>query len=141
LYRLIEKALKIGKDIRTKTKINEGAVSIPSVAVELAEKIFGNLANEKVIVLGTGEMSSLTIQNLRNAGAEVCYVVSRNQERGEKVAVEYGAQWIPLDQWEHYVEEMDIMIASTAAPHVIVHPEQIEKIMKKRHHLMLPNME
>lgn len=132
LYRLIEKALKTGKEARTRTKINEGAVSIPSVAVELAEKIFGQLNGEKVMVLGTGEMSSLTIRNLRNSGAEVLFVVSRNRERGEAAALEFGAQWVALEDWEKHMTEIDILIASTAAPHLLIHKEQVQGIMTKR---------
>ena len=134
LYRLMEKALKIGKDIRTTTKINEGAVSIPSVAVELAQKIFGRLAGQRVMLLGTGEMSALALDNLRHAGAEVVYVVSRSQERGERLAVESGAQWLHLDQWEKYAHRVDILIASTSAPHFLVHYEQIQGVLARRHH-------
>jgi len=92
LYRWAQRALQVGKLIRTRTKINEGAVSVSSVAVELAEKIFGRLAGEKVMVLGTGEMSELTLQNLREAGAEALYVMSRSEERGRSLAESYGAQ-------------------------------------------------
>lgn len=134
LYRLMEKALKIGKDVRTTTKINEGAVSIPSVAVELAQKIFGRLAGQRVMLLGTGDMSALALENLRNAGAEVVYVVSRSQERGERLAVECGAQWRHLDQWEKHAHEVDILIAATSAPHFLVRYEQIQAVLTRRHH-------
>jgi len=132
LYRLMEKALKVGKEVRTQTKINEGAVSISSVAVELAQKIFGRLAGEKVMVLGTGEMSALTLKHLKNAGAEALYVVSRSEERGTKLAGEFEAQWVALDRWHDYLASIDILIASTSAPHPIVHLEQVKAVMKKR---------
>lgn len=134
LYRLIEKALKLGKEVRTATKINEGAVSIPSVAVELAEKIFGKLSGEKIMVLGTGEMSELTLKNLKNAGAEALYIVSRNQERGEAVASEFGSQWVSIEKWEQYLAQVDILIAATSAPHPIVHHDQVKKVMDQRRH-------
>ena len=134
LYRLIEKALKLGKDVRTQTKINEGAVSIPSVAVELAEKIFGKLSGEKIMVLGTGEMSELTLKNLKSAGAQARYIVSRNQARGETVAAEFDSQWISFDDWPPYLEHVDILIAATSAPHPIVHADQVRKTMGKRRH-------
>lgn len=134
LYRLIEKSLKTGKDTRFKTKINEGAVSIPSVAVELAEKIFGHLSGEKVMVLGTGEMGALTLKNLKQSGADIQYVVSRHREPGEQTAMEFGATWIPLEEWSQYAEGMDILIASTAAPHVLIEHDAIAHMMKKRRH-------
>lgn len=132
LYRLIEKALKVGKEVRTKTKINEGAVSVPSVAVELAEKIFGRLQGEKVMVLGTGEMSVMTLENLRNAGGHAIYVVSRSEEPGKNVAAEFDARWLSMKDWEKKLEEVDILIASTSAPHAIVHKEQVKRAMEAR---------
>lgn len=134
LYRWAERALKVGKLVRTKTKINEGAVSIPSVAVELAEKIFGRLRGEKVMVLGAGEMSELTLQNLRQAGAEALYVMSRSEERGRALAELFGARWVPREGWEKFLEEIDILIASTAAPHPIVRYEEVRRIIERRRH-------
>lgn len=134
LYRLMEKALKVGKDVRSKTKINEGAVSIPSAAVELAEKIFGKLSGEKIMILGTGEMSSLALKNLKSAGAEASYIVSRNKGRGEVLAMEYGAEWIGIEDWPDRLSRVDILIASTSAPHPIVRYDQVKKVMTKRRH-------
>ncbi len=132
LYRWAQRALQAGKLIRTKTKINEGAVSIPSVAVELAEKIFGRLAGEKIMVLGTGEMSELTLQNLRQAGAEALYVMSRSEERGRSLAESFGAHWVSKEEWEKLLEEIDILIASTAAPHPIVKLDTVRQAMERR---------
>lgn len=134
LYRLLEKALKVGKSVRTETKINEGAVSISSVAVELAEKIFGKLTGEKVMILGAGEMSTLTLRNLRDSGAKAEWIVSRNPEHGKPLAEEFGAQWVSFEGWERYLNQVDILIASTAAPHPIVRFDQIEQVMKERKH-------
>lgn len=134
LYRLFEKSLKVGKDVRTRTKINQGAVSIPSVAVELAEKIYGRLDGEKVMVLGTGEMSTLTMKNLIDAGAEIVYVVSRQREKGEKVGLEFGAEWLAMDSWEEKLPLVDILIGSTAAPHPVVTYDCVKNAMAKRRH-------
>jgi len=132
LYRWTQRAIQIGKLVRTKTKINEGAVSIPSVAVELAEKIFGRLAGEKIMVLGTGEMSELALQNLREAGAEALYVMSRSEERGRSLAESFGARWVSNEDWENFLAEVDILIASTSAPHPIVKLEGVRRMMQKR---------
>ncbi len=134
LYRWTERSLKVGKLVRGKTKINEGAVSIPSVAVELAEKIFGRLGGEKVMVLGTGEMSELTLKNLRQAGAEALYVMSRSEERGRALAELFGARWVSWDEWEKFLVEIDILIASTAAPHPLVKYEEVKRVIAKRRH-------
>ena len=132
LYRWAQRALQVGKRVRTETKINEGAVSIPSVAVELAEKIFGRLAGEKIMVLGTGGMSELTLQNLRQAGAEALVVMSRSEERGRSLAESFGARWVSMEEWENFLKEADILIASTAAPHPIVKKDLVERVMKER---------
>jgi len=134
LFRWAERALRVGKLIRTKTKINEGAVSIPSVAVELAEKIFGRLSGEKIMVLGTGEMSGLTLQNLREAGAEALYVMSRNEERGRSLAESFGAHWVSNEEWEDLLIKIDILIASTSAPHPIVKQDAVQRAIAKRRH-------
>lgn len=133
LYRLMEKALKVGKDVRHETRINEGAVSIPSVAVELAEKIFGRLGGERIMVLGTGDMSALALENLKNAGAMALYIVSRSRERAEPLLEKYQAKWIALEEaWEEHLQSVDILIASTSAPHPIIHYDQIKRVMSVR---------
>lgn len=132
LYRMFERALRVGKQVRTETKINEGAVSIPSVAVELAEKIFGKLTGEKVMILGAGEMSTLTAKNLKDSGANIHYLVSRNQEQGEALTQQFGGKWISFEMWENYLSDADIVIASTSSPLPIVSYEAIKKIMVLR---------
>ena len=134
LYRLMEKALKLGKAARAETLINEGATSIPSVAVELAEKIFGQLTSENVMVLGTGEMATLTVKNLKNAGATIRYVVSNSQERAEKLAAECGAEWVSSGRWEEKIPEVDIFITATSCPYPIVKHEQVKRLMTERRH-------
>jgi glutamyl-tRNA reductase len=134
LYRLMEKALKLGKAARTETLINEGAVSIPSVAVELAEKIFGQLTSENVMVLGTGEMAALTVKSLKSAGATIRYVVSNSQERAERLAAECGAEWVSSGSWEEKIPEVDIFITATSCPYPIVKHEQVKQLMTRRRH-------
>ncbi len=132
LHRAMEKALQIGKSVRTDTKITEGAVSIPSVAVDLAEKIFGKLTHEKVMVLGSGEMSELTLKSLREAGARPSFIVSRSEEPGTKLAETFGGERISFEHWEEQLRDVDILVASTAAPHPIVLREKIEPSLAGR---------
>ena len=134
LFRWAERAIRSGKAIRTKTKINEGAVSVPAVAVELAEKIFGHLSGKKVMVLGTGDMSELTLERLREAGAEALYVMSRSEERGRLLAESFGARWVSWEEWEKFLMEIDILIASTSAPHPLVKLDGVKRAIQKRRH-------
>ncbi|OGW72541.1 MAG: glutamyl-tRNA reductase [Omnitrophica bacterium GWA2_52_12] len=132
LYRLMEKVLKTGKDVHARTKITQGAVSIPAVAVELAEKIFGSLGGERVMVVGTGEMGVLTLKNLREAGADIAYIVSRNEERGKALAEEYGAEQLTMTDWAPALKNVDILIASTSAPEPVILHAQVAPVMAGR---------
>ncbi len=132
LYQLIERALRVGKKTRTETKISRGAVSVASVAVELAEKIFGRLSGEKVLVLGTGEMSERTIEHLVKEGAGKIVVASRNFERALELANKFGAEPIRFDEWLRALRTSDIVISSTSAPHPIVRFEEVKMIMQER---------
>ncbi len=132
LGRLIEKAFQIAKQIKTETKINEGATSVSSVAVELAEKIFGRLHGEKVLVLGTGEMSELTLKHLMSSGAGAVVVANRTFEKAERLASQFGAQAIRFDDFLSHLEEVDIVISSTAAPQPILSHKDISEVMRSR---------
>ncbi len=132
LFRLIEKALKAGKDVRTRTKISEGAVSVTSAAVELAEKIFGNLSGEKIMVIGSGEMASLALDNLKNAGAMPAYVASRNRETGAELAGKFGASWISIEDVSAHLGRVDIVLSSTASPEPILSLEQVREAVNAR---------
>ena len=134
LYQLVERALRVGKRARTKTKISYGAVSVASVAVELAEKIFGRLTGEKVLVLGTGEMSERTIEHLVKEGAGKIVVASRNFERALELAQKFGAEPVRFDEWLSVLRTSDIVISSTSAPHPIVRFEDIKMVMQERRH-------
>jgi glutamyl-tRNA reductase len=134
LYQLTERALRVGKRVRSETKINEGAVSVSSIAVELAEKIFGKLTGERVLILGTGKISELTLKYLIKAGAGEISVTSRTYERALELAQKYGAKPITFDGWLRTLRTSDIVISSTAAPHPIVKFEDIKSVMNERHH-------
>lgn len=134
LYQLVERALRVGKKARTETAISRGAVSVSSVAVELAEKIFGKLSGEQVLVLGTGEMSERTIENLVKAGAGKIVVSSRSFERALGLAQKFGAEPIQFDEWLRALRTSDIVISSTSAPHTVVRYEDVKTAMQERRH-------
>lgn len=125
LNKLFQKAFSIGKKVRTHTSINKGATSIGSVAVDLAGEIFGNLSDTKVMILGAGEMSRVTAQSLQSRGASGIFVANRTYDRAVELAGQMGGEAIRYDQWAEYLKKVDIVVASTAAPHYIVSPEDI----------------
>ena len=133
LNQLCLESIKVGKLIRTKTKINERAVSVSYAAVELARDIFGSLNGEKVMILGAGQTAELTLKNLLNYGVEGILVANRTYSNGQKLAAQYGGEVIHWGEFKERVEEVDIIIASTAAPHTVVHKDDLLETVEKKH--------
>lgn len=120
-----QKAFSIGKKVRTGSLIHAGATSVGSVAVELAEQIFGNLSGTRVLILGAGEMSRVTGRALHARGAEGIYVANRSFDRAVELASSIGGQAIRYDSWAEYLKDIDVVVAATAAPHCIITRETL----------------
>lgn len=133
LNALFQRSLKVAKNLRTQTEIGNGHVSVASVAVGLAEKIFENLENVRVMVLGTGEMSSQVAQAMVSKGAVLLVVSSRHFDRAQDLTERLGGEAVHYDHYEERTQEVDILIASTSAPRVLVHEAQVKAWMKARH--------
>ena len=86
LHRLFQRAFRVAKQVRSRTEITKGAVSVGSVAVELAGKIFGDLQSRKVLILGAGETSERTVRALSSRGVSDIRVSNRSLERAERLA-------------------------------------------------------
>lgn len=132
LNKLFQKSFTIGKKVRTQTSINEGTTSVGSVAVELAEQIFGDLSQIKVLILGAGEMSRTTAQSLQSRGASSIFVANRSFDRAQELAQSMNAKAMHFDNWTQQLKDIDIVIASTAAPHYIVHEQDIIPLRGQR---------
>jgi len=133
LNQLCLEAVKVGKMVRTKTKINERAVSVSYAAVELARDIFGSLDGEKVMILGAGKTAELTLKNLLNYGVEGILVANRTYKHGQKLAAKYGGEVIRWQEFKARVKEVDIIIASTAAPHTVLHKDDLFEAVANKH--------
>ena len=120
LNRLFQKAFQAAKQVRTRTGINRGAISVGSVAVDLAGRIFGELSSCRVMVVGAGENSERTARSLVSRGVRDVLVANRSTERALALAESMSGRAVPLAQWESQVPATDILIASTAAPHYII---------------------
>lgn len=132
LHRMFQKTFHIGKKVRTETGINEGAVSVSSVAVELAEKIFGSLEAKKVMIMGAGEMSEATVRHLVEKGTPSVLASNRSFERAQKLAEQFQGEAVPYDQAFARMGEVDIVISSTSAPHPIIHAPEVRRVMQER---------
>ncbi len=132
LHRLFQRAFRVAKQVRTQTEISRGAVSVGSVAVDLAGKIFGNLAGCKVLVLGAGETSERTARALVSRGISDLRVSNRSEERGEKLAQLVGARAIPFQQWPEQCREIDILITSTSSEVPLLDKENLAPMLRER---------
>lgn len=132
LNKLFQKAFNVGKEVRSSTNITRGPVSVGSVAVDLAEKLFGRLAACKVMILGAGETSELTARALLSRGVKTLFVANRSFERAAALAQEMGGEALHFDEWDKHFTAIDILIGSTAAPHAIITQEKLQPLMDQR---------
>ena len=132
LNQLFEKAFNVAKKVREETGISERGVSISSAAVELAKKIFEDLENHSVMLVGTGEMAELAAKHLISYGVKTVYVASRTYERAIALAQTLNGCALDFDAFKEELYRADIVITSTAAPTFIIHKEMIEQAIHKR---------
>jgi glutamyl-tRNA reductase len=134
LNKAFQCAFHVAKHIRTETNIQRGSVSVASVAVELAEKIFSSLNDREVLVIGAGETSEKTARALLSRGARSIIVANRSYDRAVALANELGGRAVQFDDWAGEFQKIDIAISSTSAPHHILDRARLEPLMKLRHH-------
>ena len=132
LHRLFQRAFRVAKHVRTYTEITRGAVSVGSVAVDLAQKIFGDLGNCRVLVLGAGETSERTVRALVSRGVNDLRVSNRSAERAEVLASAVQGRAIPFEQWPEQCREIDILITSTSSDVPLLSQEKLAPILRER---------
>jgi len=129
---LLTRAFAVAKRVRTETGVGSSSVSIASVAVELAGKIFGSLEGKHVCLVGAGKMSELAARHLLAQGAGPIFVANRTYERAQKLAHRFAGQAIRFDQLYEHCEQADIVITSTGAPVAIFRREHGEMFLARR---------
>jgi glutamyl-tRNA reductase len=129
---VVSRAFNVAKRVRSETEIGQSAVSVSYAAVEMAREIFGTLADKKVLLVGAGKMSELSARHLHRSGVAQVSVTNRTHERAVKMAAVFGGRIIPYDNFIASLPEMDILIASSAAPHHILRKEQMRKVIEAR---------
>jgi len=132
LNRFLHKAFSVAKKVRTETEIASNAVSVSFAAVELARKIFGQLENKTVMLIGAGEMCELAARHFINNGVSSVMVTNRTFERAEKLAVEFNGRPIPFDDFIDHLHQVDIVLTSTGAPNFILGHQKMEEVIRKR---------
>jgi glutamyl-tRNA reductase len=120
LNRLFQMALSVGGRVRAETSIGEGSASVASVAVELAQKIFGTLHGKRVLIIGAGATGELILNALSREGVEEILVANRTYERALSLAQAHAGRAIPIESLQDYLASTDIVLSSTAAPEPVL---------------------
>jgi len=132
LHRLFQRAFRVAKQVRSNTDITRGAVSVGSVAVDLAVKIFGDLRERRVLVLGAGETSERTARALNSRGVNDIRVSNRSFERAENLAALVRGRAVPFADWTAECREIDILISSTSAEEPLLTPQLLAPMLRGR---------
>ena len=131
-HRLFQTALKAGKEARSKTRIGQGAVSISSVGVELARRIFRDLPSKTILVLGAGQIAKSTLACLKAQGIRRILVANRTSEAAVPLAESVGGRVVPFFDLEDSVTQADIVICSTSADRHLLTRPQVQGSMAAR---------
>jgi glutamyl-tRNA reductase len=132
LNRLLHRTFFVAKRVRSETGIGDHAVSISYAAIELGRKIFGDLTQKKVLLIGAGEMAELAVEHLiRNQVGDI-FVANRTFDRGVVMAQRYRGSAVRFEEIPATLEEVDIIISSTGASEYIVLPHHVKDVMRKR---------
>lgn len=129
---LFQRALYVGKKVRSETAIAAGASSVPSVAVQLAESIFGELRGRAALVLGAGPMAELAAKHLVARGVSRLSVANRTWERAYQLAARFSGEAVRWDAFPAELERADVVIASTGAPAAVVTRAMVEDASRRR---------
>jgi glutamyl-tRNA reductase len=129
---LYERAFGVAKRVRSETGIGQMAVSVSYAAVELARKIFGSLAHKTIMIVGAGKMSELAARHLRRSGAAHVFVTNRTHERAVEMAQLFQGTPVEYTRFPAMLPEVDILIASSGAPHYILHKDEMQRVIAAR---------
>ena len=132
LNRMFRGALAAGKRARTETAIGEKGVSIPSVAVELAQRNLGDLSARRVLLIGAGETSELTARALAARGSDAVFIANRGYNRAISLAERFGGKAVRIDELPTQLASADIVVSTTNSPHHLIERSELELIMSQR---------
>lgn len=129
---LFQRALYVGKKVRNDTSIAVGQTSVASVAVQLAESIFGRLSESEVLILGAGAMAELTARHLQSKKVARLSIANRTWERAAGLAGGLKAEAVTWENFASRLERADIVVGSTGSPHPVVTRAMVEAAVQKR---------
>lgn len=132
INRVFQKAFQTAKQVRSQTHITRGNVSVSSIAVTLAEKIFGQLNQRHVMIIGAGEMGEKTARAFLGKGVTSLSIVNRSPDKARQIADELGVSAHVLGEWSQKALETDIIVSSTSSPELVIHRRELEILMNQR---------
>ena len=132
LNRLFRGALAAGKRARSETGISVGALSVSQVAVELAQRTLGDLAERRVLVVGAGETAELTARALAARGVEAVFIANRRYDRAIGLAQRFGGRAVRFEDLPEQMEAADIVVASTSSPHYVIERDALAEVIASR---------
>jgi glutamyl-tRNA reductase len=132
MNKVVKKAISVAKRVRTETKIAEMAVSVSYAAVELAKKIFSNLHEKTVLLVGAGEMAKLAAKHLIANGVGHVRITTRTPQHAVDLAEKFGGTAVPFDQFKDDMASADIVLVSTGAAHYLVGAEDVHRAVQER---------
>jgi glutamyl-tRNA reductase len=132
LNRLFRTALAAGKRARSETGISERSMSIPSVAVELAQRTLGDVDARQVLVVGAGETAELTARALAAKGVKAIFIANRHYDRAIGLAQRFAGRAVRFEELPEEMTGADIVVASTSSPHSVIEREGLAEVMVAR---------
>src|SRR5215208_2980109 len=125
LNRLFHTSLRVGKKVRSETGIGNSSLSVPRVAVKLAEEVFGDLAGRRALVLGAGDMSELVVKHLKDRGVADLLIANRTPQRASLLAERVGGRDVAFDALAAELPEVDVVVSSTGSGEWVVQSETV----------------
>jgi glutamyl-tRNA reductase len=132
LHRLFHRSFSVAKRVRSETGIGSGAVSISSIAVDLAKRIFDRFDDKTVMLIGAGKMSDLMARHLQSSGVSSMMVTNRTFERAVELAENIQGSPIRFEDFPRYLKMADLVIGCTGAPEVLIDAATVEQVLRER---------
>ena len=132
LNALFQKALNTAKAVRAQTALGRGCVSVGTVAIELAQKIFGDLRAFTVLLVGAGKIGELTLRRLTERGVSHIRIMNRSLDRAQALVAQYGGRAFGIDALAAQLVDADIVITSASAPGALITRAQMAELMPHR---------
>jgi glutamyl-tRNA reductase len=134
LNRLFQRTFAVAKEVRSQTDIGSASISMAAASVKLAERIFPSIAEQRLLLIGAGEMIELTATHFAGRQPRSVAIANRTIERGRELAQRFGAEAITLTDLPDRLPEFDIIVTCTASTLPILGKGLLERVVKARRH-------